>query len=206
MNPLLQHFETAPFSQLKNEHFKPAILNAIDEAKSEILEISSNKEEPTFSNTIEALEFSGKQLDLVTNIFFNLNSAETNEEIQKIAQEVSPVLSEFRNDIILDKRLFERVKEIYKDQDKLNLSIEQQMLLDKKYKAFSRNGANLPEDKKEELREIDKELSSLSLKFGENVLAETNRFELIITDEKDLAGLPDTVIEEAKEVAAQKEN
>jgi len=205
MNPLLQHFETAPFSQLKNEHFKPAILNAIDEAKSEILEISSNKEEPTFSNTIEALEFSGKQLDLVTNIFFNLNSAETNEEIQKIAQEVSPVLSEFRNDIILDKRLFERVKEIYKDQDKLNLSIEQQMLLDKKYKAFSRNGANLPEDKKEELREIDKELSSLSLKFGENVLAETNRFELIITDEKDLAGLPDTVIEEAKEVAAQKE-
>ena len=183
MNPLLHPFETAPFSKLKNEHFKPAILNAIEMARAEIETISSSKEAPNFSNTIEALEFSGRQLDLVTNIFFNLNSAETNEEIQKIAQEVSPLLSEFKNDIILNKPLFERVKEVYMQRSSLDLTVEQKMLLDKKYKAFSRNGANLPEDKKSELREIDKELASLTLKFGENVLAESNRFEMHITNE-----------------------
>ena len=205
MNPLLQPFEIAPFSQLKNEHFKPAILNAIEMARKEIEIISNSNEAPTYSNTIEKLEFSGRQLDLVTNIFFNLNSAETNEEIQKTAQEVSPMLSEFKNDIILDKSLFERVKEVYMQRSALKLTVEQKMLLDKKYKAFSRNGANLPEDKKGELREIDKELASLTLKFGENVLAETNRFELHITKENDLAGLPQTVKDEAREVAISKD-
>jgi oligopeptidase A len=202
MNPLLQNFETAPFSKIKNEHFKPAILKSIDLARKEIDLIASSNEEATFENTIEALEFSGKELDLITSIFFNLNSAETNDEIQKIAQEISPVLSEFKNDIILNESLFQRVKTIYTKKDSLQLSVEQNMLLEKKYKAFSRNGANLSSEKKQELREIDKELSSLSLKFGENVLAETNRYELQILNETDLSGLPADVIEEAKEVAA----
>jgi len=204
-NPLLHKFDKAPFSQIKNEHFKPAILQSIEEAKSEIEAITSQKENPNFANTIEALEFSGEHLDLVTSIFFNLNSAETNDEIQKIAQEVSPLLSDFKNDIILNKQLFERVKAVYDKKEELELSTEQEMLLDQKYKAFTRNGANLSEDKKNRLREIDKQLSSLSLKFGENVLAETNRFELLITDKKDLEGLPNAVKEEAKETAEAKE-
>jgi len=204
-NPLLHKFDTAPFSKIKNEHFKPAILESIEQAKAEIEEITSQSETPTFANTIETLEFSGEQLDLVTSIFFNLNSAETNDEIQKIAQEVSPLLSEFKNDIILNKELFERVKKVYDQKENLELTKEQEMLLDQKYKAFTRNGANLSEEKKERLREIDKQLSSLSLKFGENVLAETNRFELIITEGKDLEGLPDAVKEEAKETAEAKE-
>ncbi|MFO7721399.1 MAG: M3 family metallopeptidase [Gillisia sp.] len=203
-NPLLQEFSFAPFSEIKNEHFKPAILRSIEIAKTEIDQITSSKEDPTFKNTIETLEFSGKQLDLVTSIFFNLNSAETNDEIQKIAQEVSPVLSEFKNDVILNKALFERVKTVYLQMESLELTIEQRMLLDQKYKAFSRNGANLSEDKKKELREIDKQLSTLSLKFGENVLAETNRYELFISKEKDLEGLPESVKEEAEETAKEK--
>lgn len=200
-NPLLQDFEYAPFSAIKNEHFKPAITEAIEMARREIEAITKTENKPDFKNTIEALEFSGKQLDRVTSIFFNLNSAETNKEIQEIAQEVSPLLSEFRNDIILNKALFERVKAVYNQKDKLELSAEQQTLLDKKYKAFARNGANLPVAKQEELRKIDKQLSSLSLKFGENVLAETNKFELQITREEDLKGLPDSFREEASTVA-----
>lgn len=205
MNPLLQNFDTAPFSSIKNEHFKPAIVESIELAKAEIEDIIRNTEDPTFENTIEALEFSGRQLDLVTSIFFNLNSAETNEEIQKIAQEVSPLLSEFRNDIILNKELFSKVKRVFKNRKNFDLNTEQKTLLEKKYKAFSRNGANLSEDKQQELREVDKKLSSLSLKFGENVLAETNRFQLHLTNEEDLAGLPETLKEEAAEVAVQKE-
>lgn len=203
-NPLLQKFDTAPFSQIKNEHFKPAILSAMDQAKREIESVTAQAEEPTFANTIEALEFSGEQLDLITNIFFNLNSAETNDEIQRIAQEVSPLLSEFRNDVILNKELFSRIKAVYQEKEKLPLTVEQETLLEKKYKAFSRNGANLSDEKKSRLREIDKQLSSLSLKFGENVLAETNRFELQLTEKEDLAGLPESVIEEAQEVAINK--
>ncbi|MDT0689211.1 M3 family metallopeptidase [Salegentibacter sp. F188] len=204
-NPLLKEFTYAPFSEIKNEHFKPAILAAIDAARSEIDAIANSKEEPNFENTIAALEFSGKQLDRVTSIFFNLNSAETNKEIQTIAQEVSPLLTEFKNDTILNKALFEKVKEVYEIQDQLELSIEQKTLLDKKYKAFSRNGANLSEEKQKELREIDKQLSSLSLNFGENVLEETNKFELHLTNEEDLKGLPDSFKEEAKSVAESKD-
>ncbi len=203
-NPLLKEFQYAPFSELKNEHFKPAIIKAIEMAREEINTITSSSEEPTFENTIEALEFSGEKLDRVTSIFFNLNSAETNPEIQKIAQEVSPLLSEFRNDIILNKDLFRRIKSVYEQRETLDLNTEQSTLLDKKYKAFSRNGANLPEEKQKALREIDKELSSLSLKFGENVLAETNNFELHLTDEQDLAGLPESFKDEAHSVAESK--
>jgi peptidyl-dipeptidase Dcp/oligopeptidase A len=204
-NPLLQEFDHAPFSKIENEHFKPAIMKAIEMAREEINAIASNIDEATFPNTIETLEFSGEKLDRVTSIFFNLNSAETNEEIQQIAQEVSPLLSEFRNDIILNKALFEKVKSVYNMKDQLDLNTEQKTLLDRKYKAFSRNGANLPVEKQNELRDIDKKLSKLSLDFGQNVLAETNKFELHLTDENDLKGLPESFKEEAAQVAASKE-
>ncbi|WP_338732955.1 M3 family metallopeptidase [Mangrovimonas cancribranchiae] len=198
-----QH-NTAPFSKIKNDHFLPAFKQAIKNAKAEINDITHNSEAPSFKNTIEALDFSGEQLDRVSSIFFNLNSAETNEDIQKIAQEVSPLLSEFSNDITLNEALFKRVKEVYNQKDSLNLNKEQQTLLDKKYKSFSRNGANLPEDKKQQLREIDKELSKLKLTFGENVLAETNKYELHVTNEADLSGLPESAKEDAKQTAEQK--
>ncbi len=205
MNPLFEQFDTAPFSKIKNEHFKPAFLKAIEEARAEIDLITDNPEAPTFENTIEALEFSGQQLDRVSSVFFNLNSAETNEEIQKIAQEVSPLLSEFGNDITLNADLFARVKSVYDHRDSLILSSEQSMLLDKKYKSFSRNGANLPEDKKKRLREIDTELAKLKLKFGENVLAETNKFEKHLTNESDLEGLPDGEKEAAAQLAQSRD-
>ena len=203
-NPLLQEFDFAPFSKIKTEHFKPAILEAIEITREEIEEIANSTNKPTFRNTIEGLEFSGKKLDRITSIFFNLNSAETNDEIQKIAQEVSPLLSEFQNDIILNEQLFKKVKAVFDKKDQLELNNEQEMLLDKKYKAFSRNGANLDEKSKTKLRGIDKKLSSLSLKFGENVLAETNKFELHLTNEADLDGLPEHVKEAASEVAHSK--
>ena len=200
MNPLLSPFDTAPFSKIKNEHFKPAFDQAMEDARAEIDAITSNSEAPTFKNTIEALEFSGQQLDRISSTFFNLNSAETNEEIQKIAQEVSPMLSEFSNDITLNEELFKRIKSVYDQKDQLDLTVEQQTLLDKKYKSFSRNGANLSEDKKKRLREIDAKLAKLKLTFGENILAETNKYQLYLTDESDVDGLPDG----EKEAAAQR--
>ena len=205
MNPLLQSYNTAPFSKIENKHFLPAITQLIEETKTEIDTIASNPEMPTFKNTVEALDFTGEKLERATSIFFNLNSAETNDEIQKIAQEISPMLTEFSNDMLLNETLFERIKTVYNQKDTLNLSEEEHMLLDKKYKAFSRNGANLSEAKKIELRKIDAELAKLKLTFGENVLAETNKFELHITDEKDLSGLPESVIEAASQTAAEKE-
>ncbi|WP_191860552.1 M3 family metallopeptidase [Hanstruepera ponticola] len=197
--PFDTQFNTAPFSKIKNEHFLPAFKKGIENAKAEIKTITSNPDEPTFENTLEALDFAGEQLDRISSIFFNLNSAETNDEIQKIAQEVSPLLSEFSNDITLNADLFKRVKAVYDQKNELNLTKEQQTLLDKKYKSFSRNGANLSESKKQQLRDIDKQLSKLKLTFGENVLAETNNYELHLTNEDDLSGLP----EGAKEAAAQ---
>jgi len=205
MNILLQPFDTkldtAPFSKIKIEDYFPAFQEGIKLAKAEIDAIANQTEAATFENTIEALSFAGDKLDRISNIFFNLNSAETNDEMQKIAQEVSPLLSEFGNDVRLNPELFARVKTVYEQREKLNLNPEQATLLDKKYKSFSRNGANLPEDKKLQLREIDKELSTLSLKFGENVLAETNNYQLHLTDENDLAGLPEGAIEAAKALA-----
>ena len=209
MSILTHHFNTkyntAPFSKIKNEDFFPAFQKGIELAKAEIDAIIRNPIQPTFENTIEALDFSGAILDRISSIFFNLNSAETNDEIQKIAQEVSPLLSEFGNDIRLNPDLFARVKTVYDQREKLNLTAEQTTLLDKKYKGFSRNGANLPEDKKNKLREIDKELSKLSLQFGENVLAETQAYQLHITDASDLAGLPEGTIEAAQSLAKSQE-
>lgn len=204
-NPLSTPFDTPPFSKIKNEHFKPAILHAIEEARKEINAIADSNERPNFANTIGALDFSGQQLDRVTSVFFNLNSAETNPEIQKIAQEISPLLSEFSNDITLNKNLFQRVKAVYDQKDQFTLTVEEQTLLDKKYKAFSRNGANLPEDKKKRLREIDAELSKLKLQFGENVLAETNKYGMHLTQESDLDGLPEGEKEAAADLARSKD-
>lgn len=208
MSILNRHFSTpyntAPFSKIKNEAFLPSFEKAIEKARKEIDAIVENLEHPTFKNTIEALEYSGQELDRISSIFFNLNSAETNNDIQKIAQEVSPLLSEFGNDITLNEDLFKRIKTVYDSKPK-NLNEEQKTLLNKRYKSFSRNGANLPSDKKEQLRAIDKELSQLKLKFGENVLAETNKFEMLITNENDLLGLPEGAKEAAKQLAESKD-
>jgi len=205
MNILTQKFQTkydtAPFSKIKNEDFLPAFQDGIALAKAEIDTIVNNTNPPTFENTIEALAFSGNTLDRISNIFFNLHSAETNDELQQIAQEVSPLLAEFSNDITLNTDLFAKVKTVYEQKDKLDLNSEQITLRDKTYKGFSRNGANLPENKKSQLREIDKELSRLSLQFGENVLAETQAFQMHLTDEKDLTGLPEGAIEAARSLA-----
>lgn len=207
-NPLLQNFNTpygaAPFSKIKSKHFKPAFIEAIKLAKADIDKIVNNKEIPTFENTIEALDFSGEVLDRVSSIFFNLNSAETTDEIQKIAQEVSPLLSEFSNDVRLNKQLFKKVQLIFDIKNELNLTKEQETLLTNNYKSFVRNGANLNEKQKVELRKIDTELSKLKLKFGENVLAETNAFELHITNKEELKGLPESALEAAEFTAKQK--
>jgi len=205
MNPLLQDFNTAPFSKISNDDYIPAIKKGIEIAKAEIQEIVDNTGTPTFENTTVALDFTGSKLGRITSIFFNLNSAETNDEIQKIAQEVSPWLSEFSNDITLNEALFKKVKAVYDTKDSLDLTKEQAMLLDKQYKGFARNGANLKEENKSKLREIDAQLSKLSLQFGENVLAETNAFEMHLTNEEDLAGLPESEKEAAKEVAKSKD-
>lgn len=207
-NPLLAvfktPFDTAPFSKIKNKHFKPAFIEGIQLAKAEIDAITNNNTAPTFENTLEAMEFGGEKLDRISSIFFNLNSAETSEEIQKIAQEISPILSEFSNDVKLNEPLFRRVKQIYEEKDSLNLTTEQDTLLTKSYKSFVRNGANLNDEDKIALRKVDMELSKLKLTFGEHVLAETNDFELHLTNENDLKGLPENTIEAAKLAAKEK--
>lgn len=209
MNILIKHFNTkhntAPFSQIKLSDYLPAVKEGISETKKEIEEIVNNPDVATFANTIEALEFSGAQLDRITTIFFNLNSAETSDEMQKLAQEISPMLTELANDITLNADLFQRIKSVYDQRESLDLTTEQATLLDKKYKGFSRNGALLSEDKKSRLREIDAELAKLKLTFGENVLAETNNYELHITIESDLKGLPEDTIETARSIAKNKE-
>jgi peptidyl-dipeptidase Dcp len=192
---------TAPFSQIKIEDYQPAFEENIAKARAEIDAIINNSEAPTFENTIEALDFAGQALDRLSSIFFNLNSAETCDEMQKIAQDVSPLLTAFGNDITLNEDLFKRVKAVYEQKDSLNLTPEQSTLLDKKYKSFTRNGALLSEDKKEILREIDKNLAKLKLTFGENVLAETNSYKLHISNEADLKGLPNGAKEMARSLA-----
>jgi len=208
-NPLLKEFttpyEAAPFSSIKNEHFIPAFTMAIELAKKEIDQIVDNQEPPSFENTLVPLEFSGSKLNRISSIFFNLNSAETNDEIQKIAQDISPMLSEFANDISLNEELFKKIKAVYLNRDQLNLSPEENMLLTKNYKAFVRNGSNLDQEDKKTLRDIDKKKSKLSLSFGENVLAETHNFELVIKNKKDLSGLPEGVVEAARMLADEKE-
>lgn len=194
-------YDTAPFSQIQNADYLPAFEDAIAAARAEIDAIVQNNETPTFENTIAALAFSGMQLDRISNIFFNLQSAETNDEMDAIAREVAPKLAELGNDITLNLELFERIKEIYQQKDSLNLSEEEDNLLTKNYKDFVRNGALLSEEDKKTLREIDAELSVLKLQFGEHVLADSNAYQLLITDEAELAGLPEGILEAAKEMA-----
>lgn len=197
-------YNTAPFNKIKLSDYKEAFKKTIELAKEEIDTIVKNPKTPNFSNTIEALDYSGEALDRLSNIFFNLNSAETSDEMQKIAQEVSPLLTAFSNDIALNEDLFKRVKAVYDQKDTLNLTTEQATLLDKKFKGFSRNGALLNEEDKLKLREIDTELAKLKLTFGENVLAETNNYQLHITNEADLKGLPDGAKEMAASLAKSK--
>ena len=209
MKTLTKKFQTkhntAPFSQIKIEDYKPAFIKNIAMARAEIDAITNNPKNPTFQNTIEALDFSGDALERLSSIFFNLNSAETSDKMQKIAQEVSPILTEFSNDINLNEDLFKRIKTVYEQRDNLNLTAEQATLLDKKFKGFSRNGALLSEEKKSKLREIDTELAKLKLTYGENVLAETNNYQLHISNESDLKGLPEGAVEAAKALAQTKE-
>ena len=198
-------FEAIPFDIIKLEHFKPAFENGIEKAQKEIDELVSNCDLPSFENTIEKLEASGELLDLVSGVFFNLNSAHTSDELQQLAQEVSPLLSEHSNNILLNEGLFIRVKHVYDQLEKLNLTEEQKTLLINTYKSFARNGALLNEEDKKTLREISKKLSLKSLKFGENVLAENNAFEMLLENEQDLAGLPESVKEAAASLAKEKE-
>ncbi|MDA8572672.1 M3 family metallopeptidase [Flavobacteriaceae bacterium] len=209
MTILNQRFQTpygtAPFSKINTSDFPAAFTTAIEKAKANIDTICKNNTPPTFENTIETLEFSGLELERISSLFFNLNAAETTEEIQQIAQKVSPLLSEFSNDVALNQVLFEKIKSVFEQKDDLKLTPEQQQLLEKKYKNFSRNGALLNFEDKEKLRAIDKSLNRLKLTFGEHLLAETNRYELHITEESDLDGLPEDEKEAAKLRAEQKQ-
>ena len=193
-NPLLEkstHRYNAPaFDKIKTEHYLPAFKAAIAEGKQEIEAIVNNTEEPTFENTILALNYAGGKLDAVSGIFFNINEADTNDEMQKIAQEVSPLLTEYSMSITLNEKLFERIKAVYEKRESLNLGEEEARLLEVTYKDFANNGANLSAEDKEKFAKIQEELSLLSLKFGNNTLSATNAFILHITDSTDLAGLP----------------
>ena len=204
-NPLLSPFGPAPFDRISNEHFIPAFETLIQQSLDEIEAIATQEEAPTFQNTVVALERSGEQLNRVTELFFNLNSAETNEDLQKIAQEVSPKLAKFKNDLLLHGPLFARVKAVYQQAEQLDLNTEDQTLLDKQYKGFARNGADLEPTAQERLRAIDTELSKLSLTFGEHVLAETNAFSMHLTNAADVEGLPEGVKEAAAQVAKDRE-
>ena len=193
--------DTAPFSAIAEKDYIPAFEEGITLTLKEIEDIVSNPEPPTFANTIEALAYSGLTLDRISNLFFNLHSAETNDKLEKIAQEVAPKLSALGNDITLNIDLFSRVKAVYDQKSTLNLTPEQETLLEKSFKDFARNGALLNDEQKQKLRDIDSKLAVLKLKYGENVLADSNAYQLHITNEKDLAGLPEGVIEAAASLA-----
>ena len=188
-------YKAAPFSRFTATDYLPAIEKAIAESLAQIDSITQNPEPATFKNTIEALAYTGLELDRLTAMFFNLNSAETNDVLQAEAQRISPLLTDYGNDIRLNEALFQRVKTVYDQRENLSLTAEQQTLLEKTYKSFTRNGANLSFDDKGRLREIDKQLATLKLKFSENVLAETQHYQWVITDKNTLSGLPDFVLE-----------
>lgn len=208
-NPLLDQwntpFGTPPFNDIKTHHFKPAVEEAIRLATEEIKLITDNNELPDFENTIASLDRAGETLGKITSILFNLNSAETNKSLQEVAQEVSPLLTRFSNDITLNRALFERIKTVFGSIETAELTTEQKILTERKYRNFILGGADLKEEERERFREISEELSTLSLKFEENVLEETNSFELNISDKADLAGLPDSLIEMASMEAAKRE-
>jgi peptidyl-dipeptidase Dcp len=207
-NPFLTQFNTpynaVPFDKIKLSDYKPAIEEGIKQGKAEIEEIKTNPKAPDFYNTIEKLEQAGDVLNKVATVFFNLNSAETSDEMQQLAQEISPLLSAYSDEITMDDKLFSKINTVYQNIDKENLTDEQLFLLKKTYRSFVRNGSQLDNSKKKELMEINQELSQLSLKFGENVLKETKSFELFLSKDEELAGLPDYVLEAAKAAAKEK--
>ena len=204
-NPLLQVFDTPfgvpPFQKIKNEHYLPAIEEAIEVNRSEITDIAGSEADPTFENTIEALERAGEKLDAISSVLFNLNAAETSDELQKTTQQASEKLTAFSNEIKQNAVLFDRIAAVYEQTEDLTLSGEQQMLLEKTFKSFVRSGAALDDQAKKRFKEISLELSKLTLSFGENVLAETNDFKLVIEKEEDLSGLPTDVVARAAGLA-----
>lgn len=208
MNILTENFSTpyqsAPFNEINNEDYFPAFEKLIRESEEEIEAIVKNPSKPDFENVIEALAYSGEKLDRVSNIFFNLNSAETNDELQHIAQEVSPILTEYSSKISQNEALFRKIKVVYGQKDHYNLNEEQQMLLNETYKGFVRSGALLNEVDKEKLKKINMDLSLKSLQFGQNVLASTNNYFKHITRKSDLAGIPETIIEQYSEEAKER--
>ncbi|AZA80466.1 peptidase M3 [Chryseobacterium lactis] len=209
MNILTEKFNTpyhsAPFNHIKNEDFLPAFKELIQQSEEEINTIVNNPEAPNFENVIEALAYSGEQLDLVSNIFFNLNSAETNDELQQIAQEVSPILTEYSSKISQNEALFNKIKKVYDEKGQYHLNEEQEMLLNETYKGFVRSGALLNEEDKEKLKKISMDLSIKSLQFGQNVLASTNAYFKHITDKEQLAGIPEAIIEQYAEEAKERD-
>jgi len=190
-------FEVPPFEKIKAEHYMPAYLKGMEEQRKEIKDIITNSEEPTFENTIKAYDYSGQLLTKVARVFGSLNSANTNDTLQKINRELSPLMSKHRDDISLNDSLFQRVKSVYENRDKFKLTVEEKKVLDETYKSFVRNGAALSPEDKDKLRKINEELSMLSVQFGENLLAETNGYKLIIDNENDLSGLPENIISQA---------
>ncbi len=205
-NPFFAEFDTPygvpPFDKIKTEHYMPAFIEGMRQDSLEIEAIANNPEPPTFANTIEALEYSGAMLDRVSSVFFNLYSADTNDDMDAIAEKVSPLLSDHSDNITLNAALFKRIKAVYDKRDSLNLNHEQMRLLEKRYQSFVRSGANLSDEQKARLREINKELGLLDIKFGGNVLAETNAYQKWIDNEQELDGLPQDVKNAAAEEAA----
>jgi len=208
-NPLLQKWETPfgapPFDKIQISHIKPAVEEAVISATEEIKAITNNPELPTFENTVATLDRAGETLGRISSILFNLNSAETNKDLQVTAQEVSPLLTRFSNDITLNEKLFERIKNIFENRETSGLNTEQKILVERKFRNFILGGAGLKEDEKKRFRFISEELATLSLKFEENVLEETNSFELHLTDRADLAGLPESLTEMASMEAVKRE-
>lgn len=206
-NPLLSTFDTPygvpPFQEIKVEHFIPAYKEAMKEHKLEINEVVNNSELPTFENTIESLAMSGKLLKQVSNVFNNLNTSLTSDEMQKTAQTIAPLTSKHYDDISLNAELFKRVKAVYDDRENIELGPEQKRLLDVIFKNFERGGANLSLENQERLRKINSELAVLKLKFDDNALAETNNFKLIIDKKADLAGLSEAIVSAASETASE---
>jgi peptidyl-dipeptidase Dcp len=204
-NPFFSTYETQygvpPFDKIKPEHYKPAFERGMKEHKEEIEEIAGNPNDPTFENTIEAMVYSGDLLEKVSYVFYGLNSANTSDTLQEIAKDVSPKLSSHRDEIMLNADLFQRVKAVYQERDQLDLTQEEFYLIENLYNEFIRKGANLPEAEKQQLKEINKELSLLTLEFEQNELKETNNFKLVIEDKENLAGLPESVVQTAAETA-----
>ncbi len=204
-NPFFNTYETPhevpPFHLIKNQHYLPAYEEGMKQHQAEIDAIINNPDAPTFKNTIDALETSGELLNKVASVFGNQQGANTNDSIKAIAKEITPKLTAHWDAINLNDKLFERIKTVYNNKEKENLTPEQLTVLDKYYQGFVRGGANLSPEDKETFKKLNSELSMLSLQFGENLLNETNRFKLIIDNEKDLSGLPENVIATAATAA-----